>query len=79
MRIHAGDSELVALLLDHFEQQTDCIAIQVAETEIEVSLLGSYGSEAHDAAVEQRVTRFRRQPEKPRRPGPRASRTKRRA
>lgn len=59
MRIHAGDSESRTLLLAYFDQQADCIAIAVAETEIEVSLLGSYGSVAHDAAVERLVARFR--------------------
>jgi hypothetical protein len=47
------------LLLEYFEEQADCIAVQVGETEIEVSLLGSYGSEAHDAAVERLVNEFR--------------------
>ena len=60
MRVHVGDSELVLLLLDYFEEQADCIAVQVGETEIEVSLLGSYGSAAHDAAVQQLVAEFRR-------------------
>jgi hypothetical protein len=59
LRVHVGDSELTLLLLEYFEEQADCIAVQVGETEIEVSLLGSYGSEAHDAAVEQLVTEFR--------------------
>jgi hypothetical protein len=59
LRVHVGDSELVQLLLDYFEEQADCIAMQVGETDIEVSLLGSYGAEAHDAAVEQLVSQFR--------------------
>jgi hypothetical protein len=74
LRVHVGDSELVQLLLDYFEEQSDCIAVQVGETELEVSLLGSYRSEAHDAAVEQLVEMFRlRGDAERRRPGPRAS------
>jgi hypothetical protein len=59
LRIHVGDAGLVTLLLDHFEAEADCIAIQVGETEIEVSLLGSYAAEMHDALVSRRVTEFR--------------------
>jgi hypothetical protein len=59
LRVHVGDSELVLLLLEYFEEQADCIAVQVGETELEVSLLGSYGTEAHDAAVERLVSEFR--------------------
>jgi hypothetical protein len=58
LRVYVGDSELVSELLEYFEQQADCIAVQVAETEIEVSLLGSYSGTAHDAAVERLVTDF---------------------
>jgi hypothetical protein len=69
-----GDSELVQLLLDYFEEQADCVAVQVGETELEVSLLGSYGSAAHDAAVEQLMSEFRlRGAVERRHPGPRAS------
>jgi hypothetical protein len=57
--VHVGDSELVVPLLEYFEEQADCIAVQVSETEIEVSLLGSFRNEAHDAAVEELVTAFR--------------------
>jgi hypothetical protein len=70
LRVHVGDSELVQLLLDYFEEQADCIAVQVGETELEISLLGSYGSAAHDAAVEQLMSEFRL---RGRRPEPRAS------
>ena len=74
MRVHVGDSELVQLLLDYFEEQADCIAVQVGETELEVSLLGSYGSAAHDAAVEQLMSEVRlRGAVERRHPGPRAS------
>ncbi len=60
MRVHVGDSELVAVLLDYFEQESDCVALQVGETEIEVSLLGSYGSKFHDEKVAQLTAEFRR-------------------
>jgi hypothetical protein len=59
VRIHVGDSELVKPLLDYFEEQADCVALQVADTEIEVSLLGSFRNEVHDATVEQLVVAFR--------------------
>jgi hypothetical protein len=58
LRVYVGDSELVTVLLEYFERQADCVAVQVDETEIEVSLLGSYRAEAHDAAVERLVTDF---------------------
>jgi hypothetical protein len=66
LRVHVGDSELVLPLLEYFEQQADCIAVQISETEIEVSLLGSFRTEAHDAAVEELVTAFRLQHAPPR-------------
>lgn len=59
VRIHVGDSELVKPLLEYFEEQADCVALQVAETEIEVSLLGSFRTEVHDANVERLVSAFR--------------------
>jgi ribosomal protein S12 methylthiotransferase accessory factor YcaO len=58
LRVYVGDSELVSALLEYFERQADCVAVQVAETEIEVSLLGSYSGTSHDAAVERLVTDF---------------------
>ena len=58
VRIHVGDSDLVKPLLEYFEAQVDCIALQVAETEIEVSLLGSFREEVHDAAVRKLVEAF---------------------
>ena len=60
LRVHVGDSELVGVLLDYFEHESDCVAIQVGEAEIEVSLLGSYGSIAHDETVDRLVAEFRR-------------------
>ena len=60
MRVHVGDSELVGVLLDYFEHESDCVAIQVGEAEIEVSLLGSYGSIAHNETVDRLVAEFRR-------------------
>lgn len=62
MRVYVGDPELVSALLEYFERQADCIAVQVAETELEVSLLGSYSGTAHDAAVEQLMTDFDERP-----------------
>ena len=60
MRVHVGDAELVKVLLEYFEQQADCIAIRIDDTEIEVSLIGSFRTEAHNAAVRDLVTGFRR-------------------
>jgi hypothetical protein len=59
VRIHVGNSELVKALLEYFQEQADCIALQVTETEIEVSLLGSFRNDVHDATVEKLVETFR--------------------
>jgi hypothetical protein len=58
LRIHVGEPELVASLLEYFEEQADCVVAQVGEAEIEVALLGSFRGEAHDAKVEQLVSEF---------------------
>jgi hypothetical protein len=58
MRIHVGRAKLVPELLRYFEEQSDCVVIQVGETEIEVSLLGSYRVDRHDAAVERLLAGF---------------------
>ena len=58
MRIHVGRPELVPELVRYFESQSDCVVLQVGETEIEVSLLGSYRGDRHDVAVEQLLTSF---------------------
>jgi hypothetical protein len=58
VRIHLGKAELVPELVRYFDEQTDCIALQVGETEVEVSLLGSYREERHDAAVDRLVAAF---------------------
>jgi len=60
LRVHVGDSELVKVLLEYFEQQADCVAIRISDSEIEVSLIGSFRTETHDAAVRDLVTGFRR-------------------
>ena len=60
MRVHVGDSELIKVLLEYFEQQADCVAIRINDSEIEVSLIGSFRTETHNAAVQDLVTRFRR-------------------
>jgi hypothetical protein len=61
LRVHVGDSKLVTLLLEYFEQQSDCVAVRVSDSEIEVSLLQSLRSDAHDAAVHDLVSGFRLQ------------------
>jgi hypothetical protein len=61
LRVNVGDPALVELLLDYFEAESDCIAVQVGECEIEVALLGSYGNERHNDAVEDLVAQFCRQ------------------
>jgi hypothetical protein len=58
VRIHVGDPEVVSELIRYFESQTDCIVLQVGLTEIEVSLLGSYRQDRHDAAVERKLAAF---------------------
>jgi hypothetical protein len=60
LRVHVGDSELVKVLLEYFEQQADCVAIRINDSEIEVSLIGSFRTDTHDAAVQDLVTGFRR-------------------
>lgn len=61
MRIHVGEPELVSDLLEYFEEQADCVVAQVGETEIEVSLLGSFGVETHDGEVKRLAAEFWRQ------------------
>jgi hypothetical protein len=58
VRIHVGNAELVPELIGYFEQQADCVVLQVGETEIEVSLLGSYRHDKHEAAVERLLAKF---------------------
>ena len=59
MRVNVGDPALVEELVEYFESEADCIAVQVGYTEIEVALLGSYASERHNALVEDLLARFR--------------------
>jgi hypothetical protein len=59
LRVHVGDPRLVGELLDYFEEQADCVAIQVGDAEIEVTLLGSYRSDAHARTVDRIVSDFR--------------------
>jgi len=61
LRVHVGDPKLVADLLDYFEEQADCVAIQVGSAEIEVALLGSYRNEMHAETVDRIVRDFRLQ------------------
>jgi hypothetical protein len=58
VRIHLGKAELVPELVRYFDEQADCIALQVGETEVEVSLLGSYREDRHDAAVDRLMAAF---------------------
>ena len=58
MRVHLGNAELVQELIQYFEDQPDCVVHRIGETEVEVSLLGSYGRGPHDLAVEERVSAF---------------------
>jgi len=58
LRIHVGNPELVPQFLEYFDEQADCVAAQVDDAEIEVSLLGSFRGESHDAKVEQLVAEF---------------------
>jgi hypothetical protein len=51
LRIRVTDPALVPSLLDFLSGQVNCVAEQVSEREVEVSLLGSYDSEMHDLAV----------------------------
>ena len=60
MRVNVGDPALVELLLDYFDAETDCVAVQVGATEIEVALLGSYSNDRHNDVVEDLVAEFRR-------------------
>jgi hypothetical protein len=46
-------------LILYFEEQPDCVVRRIGETEVEVSLLGSYRLDRHDAEVERRLAAFR--------------------
>ena len=59
LRVHVGSADLVPDLIRYFEQQSDCVVKQVGEAELEVSLLGSYRNDRHDAAVEVRLADYR--------------------
>jgi hypothetical protein len=61
LRIYVGDPKLMGPLLEYLDQHADCVWAQVGESEVEVSLLGSYRDEVHQAAIEQLVTGFRRE------------------
>jgi hypothetical protein len=58
VRIHVGNADLVPDLIRYFEAQSDCVVLQVGETEIEVALLGSYRLDRHDQAVERMLADF---------------------
>lgn len=59
MRVHVGDQELLAALLEYFQRHADCVAVQVGEAELDVSLLGSYRTDVHNAAVDRLLRDFR--------------------
>jgi hypothetical protein len=58
VRIHAGSADVVAELIQYFERQSDCVVRKVSTTELDVSLLGSYRSDRHDAAVERLLAQY---------------------
>lgn len=58
MRVHVGNADLVPELIRYFERQSDCVVLQVGDTELEVALLGSYRYDRHDAAVEHLLAKF---------------------
>ena len=58
MRIYCGRAELVPDLIRFFEEQSDCVVLQVGDSELEVSLLGSYRHDRHDEAVERLLAKF---------------------
>jgi hypothetical protein len=58
VRVHVGRSDLVPELIQYFQRQSDCVVLQVGETEIEVSLLGSYRVDRHDDAVQRLLAAF---------------------
>jgi hypothetical protein len=45
-------------LIRYFQEQSDCVVLQVAETQLEVALLGSFRHDRHDAAVEKLLAEF---------------------
>ena len=57
--MHVGDPRLVGALLDYFEEQADCVVVQVGPAEIEVALLGSYRNDTHAEKVDRIVSDFR--------------------
>jgi hypothetical protein len=52
LRIRLTDPAHVPSLLEFLAGSVSCVAKQVGEREIEVSLLGSYESELHDLTVD---------------------------
>jgi hypothetical protein len=58
VRIHVGNPEVMAELMRYFDEQADCVVLQVGANELEVSLLGSYRGDRHDAAVERKLAVF---------------------
>ena len=52
LRIQVTDPALVPSLLEFLAGSVSCVAKQVGEHEIEVSLLGSYDSEIHGLTID---------------------------
>jgi hypothetical protein len=51
VRIDLPEPALVPSLLEFLSRSVDCVAEQVCEQEVEVSLLGSYDPHTHELAV----------------------------
>ena len=55
MRIHLNNPALVPELLDFLLGHVDCVAQRVGRDELEASLLGSRGLEAHEDELDRRL------------------------
>ena len=58
MRIYVGNPEVMAELKRYFDEQADSVVLHDGANELEVSLLGSYRVDRHDAAVERKLAVF---------------------
>jgi hypothetical protein len=54
-----ASAEQVSELIRYFEEHVDCVVLQVGGNVLEISLLGSYRHDRHDAMVEDLLARFR--------------------
>lgn len=55
MRVHVNDPALVEPLLDYLRERIACVAARVSDNEVEVSLLESFGLEAHRVELDRMV------------------------